>query len=155
MLDFFPPGHLLHHSSTLKCDNTDTLGYNMQLESPRFTESRSDLTDYPILFLTFKSIFPLLYVNYNVRFLGTRINVFTFGVGTKGPFAVLTKSDSYTFIRSNSTFLCFLHQATGPSDCLQWQIHFDHTPKRLPRWSKICSQTMRYLKGSSSTGLQL
>lgn len=150
----FSPGHLLHHASTHKCDNTDIVGCNVQLLSPHFTESPSDLTDYPTLFLTFKSIFLLLSVNYNARFLGTRIYVFTFGVGTKSLFAVLIKSDSYTFIRSNSTFL-FFFQATSPPDGVPWQIPFDHTPKGLPRWAKICQQTMGCLKGPSNTGLQL
>lgn len=151
---FFSPGHLLHHSSHSGV-TTQILWDATCNERVLISLNPKVISDYPILFLTFKSIFPLLSVNYNARFLGTRINVFTFGVGTKGLFAVLSKSDSYTFIRSNSTFLCFLDQATGPLDCLRWQIHFDHTPKGLPRWSKICSQMMRCLKGSSSTGLHV
>lgn len=117
--------------------------------SLRFT---SDLTDYTMLFLTFKSIFPLKSVTYNAGFLGTKVNAFTFGVDAKGLFAVLIKSDSYTFIKPKSTLLFFLDQATPPLDCLQQEVHFDHTSKGLPRWSGI---TMGCLKGPSNTGLQL
>lgn len=155
MLDLFPrppPPSFLH---TQVCQHRYS-GCNVQLASPHFAEPTSDLTDYPTLFLTFKSaVFPLSSVNYNARFLGTRINAFTFGVGTKSLFAVLIKSDSYTSIKSSSTFLLLLDQAISPLDCLQWERHFDHTPKGLPRWSKICWQMMGCLKGPSNTGLEL